>query len=853
MIEDLPSLRNFYLSFLTPAHTRAFEHFTLKYGCERSASVFAVLTLYVMDHAPVLIASQNHLDVNAKCPSQHDLITVMRVLLPFLDIEDIDPIAISRNGLHPPAIRQLRSILERSAECPVFLAAAGMSAWVDRQPGAIDGVVESLFASMRATEGVSPVHSGTKVLGQFTARYPNEQFAPVFAVLVLSVIQRFESLITDHRAPGLTAAFCAESDVVTVYRALLPFLENDIADPATVTRNGFDLAAVLELRNVLEDTAECPMSVAAVGMNKWVAKQPNEIFGAIDSLLESIESIHPNWTNECVCNFRFVLGAAPNSNPYLSYQNTNRLVEIRNRPGWIGLAAPGTAFVLSIFQNPTTQTLCGRLLHRVSGRESFGVVAIPASPVLSSPFGIALLQAYIGHDVIADSFVGIQRGEAPDKITELLLFVTYSKGESQMNCCPKSTPARDQMQRAIPVVSALLPFTPRSVIVHRQNPRCVAEITSIGADKYSTTVHFLADKDIPVAYAITPSLLDSMSRYLRKLAVVNPKHRFAVTGEALIYRTERGVQQDIELLDPDTRPELTTVFANTASHLVFLIDADRHRSSKWKRIHWTGNSRPALAYRRFPFKEKELRRELLSRLSINGGEPVCHAVCFSDRPSILPQPLYVFHRDGLAVQSALCQGCAETAIGQAVQHFFDRRNGLVRQNQLADFLEALAPLPTVTSDTDDHTREAWPSVPLGAAIWTLCSSRDAPLVKAWVTGTVDILVRVSLRAKTFCPNHPSILYPMPSALQTLNCPSCNLMFCMSCRTWHEKTRNCEALPPDVKCCPFCQVPIHKQNGCSHIACRCGKHWCWICGQGCDTAQDVHEHIYARHRVAPAGE
>jgi hypothetical protein len=235
-------------------------------------------------------------------------------------------------------------------------------------------------------------------------------------------------------------------------------------------------------------------------------------------------------------------------------------------------------------------------------------------------------------------------------------------------------------------------------------------------------------------------------------------------------------------------------------------------------------------------------------MEADGGEPLCQAVCSSDPAPVLPQPLFVFEKDGQIVRHAVCQECVQSLVGDTVQRFFDRRNGLIRQDQLAEILEALAPLPTVTSQIDESVREAWPSVPLGVAIWALCSSREvAPLVKAWVTATVDIAVRLELKTKTFCPNHPDILYPSPLALQTLNCPHCHLMFCMSCRSWHEKSRNCEAHPVGTRHCPFCQLPGIKISGCDHISCQCGKHWCWVCGTGCNTGQDVQDHIHAAHR------
>jgi hypothetical protein len=156
---------------------------------------------------------------------------------------------------------------------------------------------------------------------------------------------------------------------------------------------------------------------------------------------------------------------------------------------------------------------------------------------LDSPFAIALFQAYMGQDVIAQSFVGIRRD---DNRSECLLAPTHSNGQTQMNFCPMSPAARSQMERALPLVSALLPFTPRSVIVRRDGPLRAVEITSIDASNYSTSVHFLTESDIPQAYVSTPSLLDRLSETVPQLARANPKYRFAVTGESFICLTQNG-------------------------------------------------------------------------------------------------------------------------------------------------------------------------------------------------------------------------------------------------------------------------------------------------------------------------
>jgi len=32
----------------------------------------------------------------------------------------------------------------------------------------------------------------------------------------------------------------------------------------------------------------------------------------------------------------------------------------------------------------------------------------------------------------------------------------------------------------------------------------------------------------------------------------------------------------------------------------------------------------------------------------------------------------------------------------------------------------------------------------------------------------------------------------------------------------------------VKSCPNCRATIEKDDGCNHMTCRCGYHWCWLC-------------------------
>ena len=97
------------------------------------------------------------------------------------------------------------------------------------------------------------------------------------------------------------------------------------------------------------------------------------------------------------------------------------------------------------------------------------------------------------------------------------------------------------------------------------------------------------------------------------------------------------------------------------------------------------------------------------------------------------------------------------------------------------------------------------------------------------------------------------------------CPNCNKKYCLSCKTeWHEG-KNCKEyqemletskLAKDVgkldnlflkfakgskfKQCPYCKHWVEKTQGCNHISCRCGHHFCYNCGEKMDGHINKHK-------------
>lgn len=63
--------------------------------------------------------------------------------------------------------------------------------------------------------------------------------------------------------------------------------------------------------------------------------------------------------------------------------------------------------------------------------------------------------------------------------------------------------------------------------------------------------------------------------------------------------------------------------------------------------------------------------------------------------------------------------------------------------------------------------------------------------------------------------------------------------------------NCEECVAVKQCsvlakeCPECGVMTEKTSGCDHITCRCGAHWCFVCGER-QTSQSIYAHLSKEH-------
>ncbi|KEH34166.1 IBR domain protein [Medicago truncatula] len=114
---------------------------------------------------------------------------------------------------------------------------------------------------------------------------------------------------------------------------------------------------------------------------------------------------------------------------------------------------------------------------------------------------------------------------------------------------------------------------------------------------------------------------------------------------------------------------------------------------------------------------------------------------------------------------------------------------------------------------------------------------------------------IALKEKFYCPyKNCSLLLVNDEAgraITSCECPYCHRLFCAQCKVpWHGNM-NCQEFEKSEigqglkqsdrkflelakrekwKRCPKCSMHVQRTTGCEHMRCRCGCHFCYMCGR-----------------------
>ncbi|KAK2465895.1 hypothetical protein APHAL10511_001536 [Amanita phalloides] len=152
-------------------------------------------------------------------------------------------------------------------------------------------------------------------------------------------------------------------------------------------------------------------------------------------------------------------------------------------------------------------------------------------------------------------------------------------------------------------------------------------------------------------------------------------------------------------------------------------------------------------------------------------------------------------------------------------------------------------------------------IPISVIKRFLSQQQFEQLLDAAVTSCIEKQPAIFQYCKT--PDCTQV-YRRDRGKKVLTCPSCFTSVCTGCNKEGHDGMTCEerdlvsnpeeqerrneqwALTAGAKRCPSCRMFLQKMEGCNHMECPCGAHFCWICLQVFREYRAVYQHMNRVH-------
>ncbi|KAK8867088.1 hypothetical protein M9Y10_010057 [Tritrichomonas musculus] len=282
-------------------------------------------------------------------------------------------------------------------------------------------------------------------------------------------------------------------------------------------------------------------------------------------------------------------------------------------------------------------------------------------------------------------------------------------------------------------------------------------------------------------------------------------------------------QRRIELLFPFLSIKIPKcIFAEKIDEIINQANSSRPQNKQWIKI------KTELVFPREDLKECQ---KVINKLA--GPKTHVHGcIFFCDDPQLSNRYLPVYKDRDTPVLRPFCVNCLKETLHYATNNFFDIKRCSYSKEFLENNIEMIPSISICEDNYDKKTSETWPIVPFAQLFYVLQDDYELnAMSKAWIKGVIEQTIRTCPSLITCCPEHPQKKFLIGGNPIKCPCESCKLCFCVSCKSWHDPSKFCENLDKSFKRCPKCKTPTIKNDGCNHIQCKCGAHWCYKCGDG----------------------
>lgn len=158
-------------------------------------------------------------------------------------------------------------------------------------------------------------------------------------------------------------------------------------------------------------------------------------------------------------------------------------VVISKRPGWNGISIPTDCYCFNISRKMLFQTNSGRLIHRALDGFKSAIKSIEVDSVALNPWFIVLLNHYLKDENLE---IPLFRNDSSSTKTEeneegQIIRLSNIGGRAFISCLEK-----DQLiiKNAIKKCLAVLPFSPKGIIIYRSDLDTLIELRLIGTENY---------------------------------------------------------------------------------------------------------------------------------------------------------------------------------------------------------------------------------------------------------------------------------------------------------------------------------------------------------------------------------
>lgn len=220
----------------------------------------------------------------------------------------------------------------------------------------------------------------------------------------------------------------------------------------------------------------------------------------------------------------------------------------------------------------------------------------------------------------------------------------------------------------------------------------------------------------------------------------------------------------------------------------------------------------------------------------------CHGKEGKFSNAIIP----IFQKNGDVDFHNYCVLCVKDFLTYHLQnHGMLDNNGKVNVNAALNCNAIIETISFVEKKIDPELHKYFPIIPFGHLLTSFVSEKDiSQLVKCLIT-QISQRELISSPLFTFCPDHPEKRFPRKDGSC---CEKCGKMYCLLCKKWHLPNKcTLSERPPGYRLCPNCHCTFVKLDGCNHITCNCGAHWCYYCEAGpYRYGREVYDHMQQMH-------